>query len=162
MSNIYCKIMKPVRNQLSLVPAIFLPVSQVTDTMTEKMRQHHFRLLFKKHKGHQPSKGPFSETSSASSGSCSRSMLSEYESDWPPLTVGTSSPAGAEAHNRPAAEVGTGSPLLKPLTSKVPCPIKSACCCFCKAAWNGRKTRSQQEFKNQTKDINKEWFLQCR
>lgn len=91
--------------------------------------------------GHQPSNGPFSETSSAGSGSCSRSKLSEYESDWPPLTVGSSSPTGGvAAHSCPAAEAGMGSPLLKLLDSSVLCPIRSACCCcFCKAAWNQKK-----------------------
>lgn len=89
---------------------------------------------------HPPNKGPFSETSSAGSGSGSRSMPSEYESDWPPLTVGASSPTGGDAaHSGPAAEARVGSPLLKLLESRVPCTKSACCCCFCKAAWDKRK-----------------------
>lgn len=100
---------------------------------------------------HRPNKGPFSDTSSAGSGSGSRSMLSEYVSDWPPLSVGSSSPAGEAAHNWPAADACMVSPLLKLLDS---CIIESTCCCFCKAAWDKRKTTQRQDAEYQIRDIN--------
>lgn len=90
---------------------------------------------------HKPNIGPFSETSSAGSGSGSRSMLSEYESEWPPLTVGASSLADGEVtQDGPAAEAGMGSLLFKLPPLSV---AKSVCCCFCNAAWEERKIVEQ-------------------
>lgn len=96
-------------------------------------------------RANQPNKGPFSDTSSAVSGSGSRSRLSEYVSDWHPLSVGTSSPRGGEAeHNGPAAEAGMASPLLKLLDSMVPWMESACCCCLCKVAWEERRTTLRQ------------------
>ncbi len=109
---------------------------------------------------HKPNKGPFSETSSTGSGSGSLSILSEYESDWPPLTVGASSPAGGgAAHSGPAAEAGTGSPLLKLLDSRLLCTMDSTCCCFCKAAWDQRKTTLNKAIENHSKGINNKCYI---
>lgn len=78
-------------------------------------------------------------------------MLSEYVSDWPPLSVGISSPAGAEAaHNAPAAEAEMVSPL-KLLDSMVVCTTESTCCCLSKAAFGKRKTTQSQEMVNKIK-----------
>ena len=86
-----------------------------------------------------PSKGPFSETSSAASASGSRSMLSEYESDWPPFTMGPSSPLeGSVAQRGEAALINAWSPPPPPqlLASRVACTTPSSAC-FCRAAWGG-------------------------
>lgn len=104
---------------------------------------------------YKPLKGPFSENSSAGSGSGSLSMLSEYESEWPPLTVGASSLAGGKAvHNCPTPEAEIGSPLLKLLASTVAFANESACCCcFCKAAWDERKITLSDNIGTQSKGL---------